>query len=126
MKNKYLVDFQGYFSALGFNFIIEYYNDETLKLLVKSENGNVETIYEDISDDASAHIIDIKVKDFLLDYIQEKLLPYDDLKITRYYSPWNGFVISGFIFSIEKYKNDYNLFLKSILSFIKLCALNTK
>ena len=120
MKNKYLLDFQDYYSALGFNFTIEYYNDDTFKLVAKSEDGEVETICEDINDDASAHIIDIKIKDFLLEYIQEKLLPYDDLNITRYYAPWNGFVIAGIIFNIDDYKNDYNLFLKSVLRFVEL------
>ena len=87
MKNVYLVDFQDYFKALNFNFTIQYYSNDTLKLDVENEDGEVETIYEDIIDDASAHIMDIKIKDFLLDRIQEKLLPYDDLNITRYYAP---------------------------------------
>ena len=87
MKNKYLLDFQDYYSALGFNFTIQYYSDDTLKLNVESEDGEVKTIYEDINDNASAHIIDIKIKDFLLDHIQETLLPYEDLNITRYYAP---------------------------------------
>ena len=120
MENKYLVDFQNYYSVLGFNFTIKYYSNETFKLVVENEGGEVETIYEDISDNTSAHIIDIKIKDFLLDYIQEKLLPYDDLNITRYYAPWNGFVIAGVNFNIADYKNDYNLFLKSILRFVEL------
>ena len=119
MKNVYLVDFQDYYSALGFNFTIQYYSNDTLKLDVENEDGEVETIYEDINDNASAHIIDIKIKDFLLDRIQEKLLPYDDLNITRYYAPWNGFVIAGIIFNIENYENDYNLFFKNILRFVK-------
>ena len=122
MENKYLVDFQEYYSALGFNFTIQYYNNDTLKLDVKNEDGEVKTIYEDISDNTSAHIIDIKIKDFLLDCIQEKLLPYDDLNIKRYYAPWNGFVIAGIIFNIEDYKDDYNLFLKNILRFVEQCT----
>ena len=122
MKNKYLVDFQNYYSALGFNFTIKYYNNDTLKLDVENEDGEVKTIYEDINDDASAHAMDIKIKDFLLEHIQEKLLPYDDLNITRYYAPWNGFVIAGFIFDIEDYKNDYNVFLKNILRFVEQCT----
>ena len=126
MKNKYLVNFQNYFKALNFNFIIEYYSNNTLKLKVESKDSEIKTIYEDISDDASAHIIDIKIKDFLLDHIQEKLLPYDDLNITRYYAPWNGFVIAGIIFNIEDYEDDYNLFLKDILRFVKQCAQDTK
>ena len=126
MKNVYLLDFQDYYSALGFDFTIQYYSNDTLKLKVENENGEIKTIYEDISNNASAHIIDIKIKDFLLDYIQEKLLPYDDLNITRYYAPWNGFVIAGIIFNIENYKDDYNVFLKSILHFVEQCALNTK
>ena len=120
MENKYLLDFQDYYSALGFKFTIQYYSNDTLKLDVENEDGEIKTIYEDINDSASAHIIDIKIKDFLLDYIQEKLLPYD-LNITRYYAPWNGFVIAGVIFSIENFKNDYNSFLKSILRFIEKC-----
>ena len=127
MKNVYLLDFQDYYSALGFNFIIQYYSNDTFKLVVKSEDGEVKTICEDINDDASAHIIDIKIKDFLLDYIQqEKLLPYYDLNITRYCAPWNGFVIAGFIFNIEDYKDDYNGFLKNILRFVEKCAQDTK
>ena len=126
MKNKYLVDFQDYYSALGFNFTIKYYNDDTLKLDVENEDGQTETVYEDISDNASAHIMDIKIKDFFLDYIQEKLLPYDDLNITRHYEPWSGFVIAGIIFNIEDYKDDYNLFLKNILRFVEQCAQDTK
>ena len=126
MKNKYLVNFQNYFKALNFNFIIEYYSNNTLKLKVESKDSEIKTIYEDISDDASAHIIDIKIKDFLLDYIQNTLLPYDDLNITRYYAPWNGFVIAGIIFNIEDYEDDYNLFLKDILRFVKQCAQDTK
>ena len=126
MKNKYLLDFQDYYSALGFNFTIQYYSDDTLKLKVESEDGEVKTIYEDINDNASAHIIDIKIKDFLLDHIQETLLPYEDLNITRYYAPWNGFVIAGIIFNIEDYKGDYNLFLKEVLHFVKQCAQDTK
>ena len=127
MENKYLVDFQEYYSALGFKFTIQYYSNDTLQLVVKNEGGEVKTIYEDISDDASAHIIDIKIKNFLLDHIQEKLLPYgDDLNIKRYYAPWNGFVIAGIIFSIENYKEDYTAFKKAIISFIENVALNTK
>ena len=122
MENKYLVNFQDYFKALNFKFTIHYYSDDTLKLDVKSEGGEVETIYEDISDNASAHIIDIKIKDFLLDYIQNTLLQYGDLNIKRYYAPWNGFVIAGVIFNIEDYKSDYNLFLKNILRFVEQCA----
>ena len=121
MKNKYLVDFQDYFKALNFNFTIQYYSNDTLKLDVENEDGEVKTIYEDIIDSANAHIIDIKIKDFLLDYIQEKLLSYDDLNITRYYAPWNGFVIAGVIFNIEDYKGDYNLFLKNVLRFAEQC-----
>ena len=126
MKNVYLVDFQDYFKALNFNFTIQYYSNDTLKLDVENEDGEVETIYEDIIDDASAHIMDIKIKDFLLDRIQEKLLPYDDLNITRYYAPWNGFVIAGIIFNIENYENDYNLFFKNILRFVEQCTQDTK
>ena len=87
MKNKYLVNFQDYYSTLGFNFTIQYYSNDTLKLDVENEDGEVKTIYEDINDNASTHIMDIKIKDFLLEHIQEKLLPYDDLNITRYYAP---------------------------------------
>ena len=126
MKNKYLVDFQDYFKALNFNFTIQYYSNDTLKLNVENEDGEVKTIYEDINDNASAHIIDIKIKDFLLDHIQNMLLPYDDINITRYYAPWNGFVIAGIIFNIENYKDDYNLFLKNVLRFVKQCAQDTK
>ena len=120
MKNKYLLDFQDYYSALGFNFTIQYFSNDTFKLKVENEDGEIKTIYEDVNDNASAHIIDIKIKDFLLDYVQEKLLPYDDLNIKRYYAPWNGFVIAGIIFNIDDYKNDYNLFLKSVLRFVEL------
>ena len=126
MKNKYLLDFQDYYSALGFDFTIQYYSDDTLKLKVESKDGEVKTIYEDINDNASAHIIDIKIKDFLLDHIQETLLPYEDLNITRYYAPWNGFVIAGIIFNIEDCKYDYNLFLKEVLHFVKQCTQDTK
>ena len=126
MKNKYLLDFQDYFKALNFNFTIQYYSDDTFKLVVENEDGEVKTICEDINDDASAHIIDIKIKDFLLDHIQNILLSYDDLNITRYYAPWNGFVIAGKVFNIEDYKDDYTLFLKNVLRFVEQCALNTK
>ena len=125
MKNKYLLDFQDYYSALGFDFIIQYYSNDTLRLDVKNEGGEVKTIYEDINDDASAHTIDLKIKNFLLDCIQEKLLPYgDDLNIKRYYAPWNGFVIAGIIFSIENFKEDYTAFLKAIIKFIENVVLN--
>ena len=126
MKNKYLVDFQDYFKALSFKFTIKYYSDNTLKLVVENKDGEVETIYEDVNDNASAHIMDSKIKDFILDHIQEKLLSYDDLNITRYYEPWNGFIIEGITFNIELYKNDYNLFLKNILRFTEQCAQDTK
>ena len=126
MKNKYLVDFQDYFKALSFKFTIKYYSDNTLELDVENEDGEVETIYEDVNDNASAHIMDSKIKDFILDHIQEKLLSYDDLNITRYYEPWNGFIIEGITFNIELYKNDYNLFLKNILRFTEQCAQDTK
>ena len=126
MKNKYLVDFQDYFKALSFKFTIKYYSDNTLELDVENKDGEVETIYEDVNDNASAHIMDSKIKDFILDHIQEKLLSYDDLNITRYYEPWNGFIIEGITFNIELYKNDYNLFLKNILSFAEQCSQDTK
>ena len=127
MKNVYLVDFQNYFKALNFSFIIQYFSNNTFKLDVKSEDGEVKTICEDINDDASAHLIDIKIKNFLLDDIQEKLLAYgDDLNITRYYAPWSGFVIAGIIFNLKDYKDDYTAFLKAIISFIENIALNTK
>ena len=125
MKNKYLVDFQNYFKALNFKFIIQYYNDDTLNLVVENEDGEVETIYEDTNDNASTHILDVKVKDFLLDRIQEKLLSYGSLNIIRRYSPWNGFVIEGITFNVEAYKNDYNLFLKNILHFVEQCTQDT-
>ena len=126
MKNVYLVDFQNYFKALNFNFTVQYYNDDTFKLVVENEDGKTETVYEDNSDNASTHVIDIKIKDFLLDYIQETLLQYDDLNITRNYAPWNGFTIDGFNFNIEDYKSDYNSFLNSILRFVEKCTLITK
>ena len=126
MKNKYLVDFQNYFEIWNFKFVIKYFNDDTLKLVVESEGREVETIYEDTNDNASSHIMDIKIKDFILDYIQEKLLPYDSLNIRRYYSPWNGFIVEGITFNIETCKGDYNLFLKKILHFAEQCTLSTK
>ena len=126
MTTKYLIDFQNYFKALSFKFIIQYYSDNTLKLVTESEDGEVEMIYESISDNTSAHIMDMKIKDFLLDKVQEKLLQYDDLNITRYYEPWNGFIIEGITFNIELYKNDYNLFLKNILRFTEQCTQDTK
>ena len=122
MKNKYLVDFQDYFKVWSFKFTIQYYNDDTLDLVVENEDGEVETIYEDTNDNASTHILDVKVKDFLLDRIQEKLLSYDSLNIIRRYSPWNGFVIAGVTFNVEAYKSDYNLFLKNILHFVEQCT----
>ena len=122
MKNKYLLDFQDYYSALGFNFTIQYYSNDTLKLDVENEDGEIKTIYEDINDNASAHVIDYHIHNFLCDHIQNILLSYDDLNITRFYSPWRGFVIAGIIFNIEDYKDDYNAFLKNILRFVKLCT----
>ena len=121
MKNVYLLDFQDYLEALNFKFTIQYYSNDTFKLKVENEDGEIKTIYEDINDNASARVIDIKIKDFLLDYIQEKLLPYEDLNISRYYAPWNGFVIAGIIFNIENYKGDYSAFLKDILRFVEKC-----
>ena len=126
MKNKYLIDFQNYYSALGFNFKIQYYSNDTLKLKVENKDGQVETVYEDNNDNVSAHILDVKIKDFLLDYIQTKLLPYDDLNITRCYEPWNGFVIEGRTFNISDFKDDYGSFLKSILWFAERCEQDTK
>ena len=87
MKNKYLVDFQNYYRALGFSFKIQYFSNDTLKLVAENKDGQAETVYEDINDNASAHIMDIKIKDFLLDFIQTKLLQYDDLNIERHYEP---------------------------------------
>ena len=126
MKNVYLVDFQDYLKALNFKFTVQYFSNDTFKLVAENEEGKTETVYEDVNDNASAHVIDTNIKDFLLDYVQETLLSYDDLNITRCYSPWSGFVIEGFNFNIEKYKGDYNLFLKSILRFVKQCTLSTK
>ena len=122
MKNVYLLDFQDYLKALNFKFTIQYYSDDTLKLKVENEDGEIKTIYEDINDAASAHVIDYKIHNFLCDHIQNVLLPYDDLNITRYYAPWRGFVIAGIIFNIEDYKGDYNAFLKSILRFANNCT----
>ena len=126
MKNVYLVDFQDYFKALNFKFTIQYYSDDTLKLVAENKDGQAETVCEDINDNVSAHILDVKIKDFLLDYIQEKLLPYDDLNITRCYEPWSGFVIEGRTFNISDFKNDYGSFLKNILHFIERCEQDTK
>ena len=126
MKNVYLVGFQDYFKALNFNFTVQYFSNDTLKLVAENENDKTETVYEDSNDNASAHVIDVKIKDFLLDYIQTKLLPYDDLNITRHYKPWSGFVIAGFIFKVEDFKGDYNAFLKSILRFVEQCTQDTK
>ena len=125
MKTKYLVDFQEYFKIWNFKFIIRYYNDNTLELVVENKDGVVETIYEDTSDNASAHVMDVKIKDFILDEIQEKLLPYDSLNIRRCYTPWNGFIVEGITFNIETCKGDYNLFLKSILHFAEKCTQDT-
>ena len=118
MKNVYLLDFQDYLEALNFKFTIQYYSNDTFKLDAENEDGDIQTIYEDINDNTDAHIMDIKIKDFLMDHIQNILLSYDDLNITRYYAPWRGFVIAGKIFSIEDYKDDYNAFLKDILRWI--------
>ena len=126
MEKVYLVDFQEYLEALTFKFTIQYYSNDTLKLNVENEDGEVKTIYEDSCDNASAHIVDYEIHNFLCDHIQNILLPYDDLNITRFYSPWRGFVIAGIIFNIENYKNYYNVFLKSILRFVKQCAQDTK
>ena len=122
MKTKYLVDFQNYFKIWNFKFVIQYFNDDTLKLVVESKDGAAETIYEDTNDNTSAHVIDVKIKDFILYHIQEKLLTYDDLNIRRYYTPWSGFVIAGVTFNIETYKSDYSLFLKNILHFAEQCT----
>ena len=122
MKNVYLLDFQDYLKALNFNFTIQYYSNDTFKLKVENEDGEIKTIYEDISDNASAHVIDYQIHNFLCDYIQNILLSYDDLNITRFYAPWRGFVIAGIIFNIEDYKDDYNLFLKNILRFVNNCT----
>ena len=121
MNNKYLLDFQDYLDALNFKFTIQYYSDDTFKLDVESEDGEVQTIYEDINDNASAHVIDYEIHNFLCDHIQNLLLPYDDLNITRFYAPWRGFVIAGTIFNIEDCKGDYSAFLKNILRFVKEC-----
>ena len=118
MKNVYLLDFQDYLKALNFNFTIQYYSNNTFKLKVENEDGEIKTIYEDINDNASAHVIDYKIHNFLCDHIQNILLSYDDLNITRFYAPWRGFVIAGIIFNIEDYKDDYNAFLKDILRFV--------
>ena len=118
MKNVYSVDFQDYLEALNFKFTIQYYSNGTFKLDVENEDGEIQTIYEDINDNASAHVIDYHIHNFLCDYIQNILLSYDDVNITRYYAPWRGFVIAGKIFNIENYKGDYNAFLKDILRFV--------
>ena len=125
MKTKYLVDFQEYFKIWNFKFIIQYFNDDTLKLVVENKDGAAETIYEDTNDNTSSHIIDVKIKDFILDHIQEKLLSYDDLNIIRRYSPWSGFVVEGITFNVETCKGDYNLFLKKILHFVEQCTQDT-
>ena len=124
MKNVYLVDFQDYLEALSFKFTLQFYSNDTLKLNVENEDGEVKTIYEAINDDASAHVIDCQVHNFLCDHIQNILLSYDDVNITRFYAPWRGFVIAGITFNIEDYKSDYNAFLKSILRFVEQCTKN--
>ena len=126
MENKYLVNFQDYLEVLNFKFTIQYYSNDTFKLKVENEDGEVKTIYENINDNTSAHVIDYQIHNFLCDYIQNILLPYDDLNITRFYAPWRGFVIAGIIFNIEDYKDDYNAFLKSILRFVERCTQDTK
>ena len=126
MKNVYLLDFQEYLEALNFKFTIQYYSNDTFKLKVENEDGEIKTICEDVNGIASAHVIDYVIHNFLCDYIQEKLLPYDDLNITRVYAPWRGFIIAGIIFNIEDYKDDYNAFLKNILRFVEQCAQDTK
>ena len=118
MKNTYLLDFQDYLEVLSFKFTIQYYSNNTLKLNVENEDGEIKTIYEDANDNASAHVIAYQIHNFLLDHIQNILLSYDDLNITRFYAPWRGFVIAGIIFNIEDYKDDYNAFLKDILRFV--------
>ena len=118
MKDVYLLDFQDYCSALSFKFTIQYYSNNTLKLKVENEDGEIKTIYESSNDDTCARIIDCEIQNFLCDHIQNILLPYDDLNITRFYSSWRGFVIAGIIFNIEDYTDDYNVFLKNILRFV--------
>ena len=122
MKSAYLLDFQNYLEALNFKFTIQYYSNDTFKLNVENEDGEIKTIYEDIGDNASAHVIDYQIHNFLCDHIQNILLPYDDLNITRFYAPWRGFVIAGIIFNIEDYKDDYDAFLKNILRFVSNCT----
>ena len=87
MKNVYLLDFQDYLETLNFKFTILYYSNNTFKLNVENEDGEIKTICEDICDDASAHVIDYRIHIFLCDHIQNILLSYDDLNITRCYSP---------------------------------------
>ena len=118
MKNKYLLDFKNYLEALSFKFTILFYNNDTLKLDVENEDGEVQTIYEGSNDNTSAHILDCEIHNFLCDYIQNILLSYDDLNITRIYAPWKGFIIAGRIFNIEDCEGDYNAFLKGILRFV--------
>ena len=122
MKNVYLLDFQNYLTVLNFKFTIQYYSNDTLKLKVENEDGEIQTNYEDICDDASAHVIDYKIHNFLCDHIQNILLSYDDLNVIRCYSPWRGFVIAGKFFNIEDYKDDYSAFLKDILRFVEKCT----
>lgn len=122
MKDIYLLDFQNYLEALSFKFTIQYYSNDTFKLKVENEDGDIQSIYEDICDDASAHVIDYKIHDFLCDHVQNILLSYDDLNITRHYSPWSGFIINGKVFNIDDYKDNYNAFLKDILNFVDNCT----
>ena len=122
MKNVYLLDFQDYLEALNFKFTIQYYSDDTFKLKVENEDGEIKTICEDVNSIASAHIIDYEIHNFLCDYIGNILLSYDDLNITRVYATLRGFIIACQTFNIEKYKGDYSAFLKDILRFVNLCT----
>lgn len=118
MKDIYLIDFQEYLNALNFKFSIQYYSDDTLKLKVENEDGDIQIIYEGDDDDTDSYVIDYRIHIFLCEYIASVLLSYDDLNIAQCYSPWRGFVIDGKTFNIDDYKNDYDAFLKDILHFV--------
>lgn len=122
----YILNYENYFKALSFNFVIYYETNNSgevfFDLRKEDKQGDNFSILKGEAIDATTEAIDGAIKDFLFSYIEDEitaLAMYSDVEICKHWGAWEGFTINGVDFDLLDYNNDYLKFLKAMKKFIK-------
>ena len=122
----YILNYENYFKALGFNFVIYYEtnnnNEVFFDLRKEDKKGDNFSILKGETIDATTDAIDAAIKDFLFSYIEEELINltmFNDIEVYKHWGAWEGFTINGVDFDLLDYDNNYSKFFKAMKKFIK-------